>query len=192
MKNILVILGHPRAESFCAALAQQYAQSARAAGADVRLLNLAELPFDPVLHGGYVSPQTLESSLVSAQADITWAQHIVLVYPNWWGTFPALLKGFFDRVFLPGFAFRYRKDSPMWDKLLAGRSARVLVTMDSPSWYYRWIVGAPGDKQIRKSILQFCGINPVQISHLGPIRGASEAKRAAWLTQVAELARRDV
>ncbi len=192
MKNILIILGHPRKESFCAAMATAYAESAKAAGATVRVLVLADLHFDPVLHTGYAAIQPLEQDLVAAQADITWAQHLVFVYPNWWGTFPSLLKGFFDRALLPGFAFKYRENSVMWDKLLTGRSARVLVTMDSPSWYYRFLVGAPGDKQIRKSVLEFCGVKPVRIKHFGPIRNSKDTQRAQWLSDVRAIAAQDV
>jgi putative NADPH-quinone reductase len=184
MKNILVVLGHPRNASFCGALADAYVQAARAAGAEVRVLKLADLRFDPVLHDGYAQ--------IQPQSDITWAQHLVFVYPNWWGTLPSILKGFFDRTLLPGYAFQYGKDSPLWEKLLKGRSARVLVTMDSPSWYYRFIVGAPGDKQIRNSVLEFCGVKPVRIRHFGPIRTATDTQRARWLDDAKSLAAQDV
>ncbi len=191
-KNILVILAHPRKESLCGGLARRYADAAREAGGRVRSLDLADLPFDPVLHEGYLRPQEWEATLDAAWMDVTWAQHLVFVYPNWWGTFPALLKGFFDRVFLPGKAFKYRPDSPMWDKLLTGRSARVLVTMDSPPWYYRFLIGAPGDKQIKRSVLGFCGIAPVHISHFGSVRNSTAEQRGRWLDKVASLARDDV
>lgn len=191
-KNVLVILGHPRTASFCAALARAYAEAARGAGANVRTLELAELPFDPVLHEGYARPQALEATLEAVQVDVSWAHHLVFVYPIWWGGLPALLKGFFDRVFLPGYAFKYRPNSALWDKLLAGRSARVLVTMDSPPWYYRWIAGAPGDKQIRRTILEFCGVKPVRITHFGSVKTSTGARRAAWLERAAALGRRDV
>lgn len=191
-KKILVVLGHPNKASYCGAMADAYAEAAKSAGANVRSLALADLPFDPVLHEGYTRIQTLEATLDAAQADVKWADHLVFVYPNWWGSFPALLKGFFDRAFLPGFAFKYRPNSALWDKLLTGRSARVLVTMDSPPWYYRWIVGAPGDKQIRRAILGFCGIKPVRISHFGSMKQANADKRGRWLERAAAIARGDV
>lgn len=186
-RRILVVLGHPDGESFCAALADAYAEAALDAGHEVRVLRLGELAFDPILHAGYRRIQDLEPDLVSAQADILWAEHLVFVYPVWWGAMPALLKGFFDRVFLPGFAFKHRDGSVLWDRLLSGRSARLLVTMDTPPWYYRWVYRMPGHNQMRRTILEFSGIRPVRIVGFGPVRGAAEARRAGWLAAARRL-----
>lgn len=191
MKKILLILGHPRSDSLCGALADGYEATAKAAGAEVRRLNLADLAFDPVLHAGYRGEQALEPDLVAAGEAIRWAEHLVFVYPTWWGGLPALLKGFIDRVFLPGFAFKYRQDSPWWDRLLAGRSARLLVTMDTPPWYYRWIYRMPGHHQMRRTILEFCGVKPVRISQFGPVKGSTEAQRGKWLETARRAARAD-
>ena len=100
---------------------------------------------------------------------------------------PALLKGFLDRLLLPGFAFRYRRDSAWWDRLLAGRSARVITTMDTPPWYYRWLYRDPGIAQLRRTVLQFCGIAPVRVTRLGPVRSSSPARRQRWLQAIARL-----
>lgn len=191
MKRILVILGHPRKDSLCAALAAAYVDSARKAGAEARELALADLSFDTVLHTGYAGEQPLEPALAAAQQDILWAEHLAFVYPTWWGGLPALLKGFIDRVFLPGFAFKYRKDSPWWDRLLAGRSARLLVTMDAPPWYYRWIYRMPGHNQMRRTILEFCGIKPVRISSFGIVKSSTAAQRGKWLEAARRAGRED-
>lgn len=183
-KRILVILGHPANESFCGALADSYVKGAEAAGNEVRFISLGKLSFDPVLHNGYATIQELEPDLVAAQIAISWAQHIVFVYPLWWGAMPALLKGFIDRVFLPGFAFKYREGSQFWDRLLSGRSAHLLVTMDTPPWYFRWVYRMPGHNQMKRTILEFSGIKPVTVSSFGPIRGSSQQKREKWLAQV--------
>jgi NAD(P)H dehydrogenase (quinone) len=183
-RKILLILGHPRRDSFCAGLADAYAQGASGAGHELRRYDLGELQFNVVLDGRYrQAEQTLEPILIELQQAIRWADHLVFVYPTWWGVMPALLKGFFDRAFLPGFAFKYRKGSKLWDRLLSGRSARALVTMDSPPWYYRWVKGAPGHVQLRSSILGFAGIKPVQIHSIGPIRGSKPAQREQWLAR---------
>lgn len=187
-KRILVILGHPSGNSFCAALAERYTLSAVRAGHEVRQLFLGTLDFDPVLREGYQQVQSLEADLRNAQADILWAEQLTLVYPIWWGGVPALLKGFFDRVFLPGFAFKYRQGKAFPDKLLRGRTAHLLVTMDTPPWYYRWIYRMPGLHQVRKTTLEFCGIKPTRTLTFGPILGASAGQHAAWLRQAEAIA----
>ena len=189
-RRILIILGQPSSNSLCAALASTYADAARHAGAEVRLLELGEMQFDPILHHGYEHSQPLETDLRNAQVDITWAQHLVWVYPIWWGGLPALLKGFLDRIFLPGFAFQYRSNSALWDRLLAGRTAELLVTMDFPPWYYRWVQRQPGHRQMKQSILEFSGIRPVRVHSFGPVVKSSAAKRAAWIEHVRMLGTR--
>jgi NAD(P)H dehydrogenase (quinone) len=187
-KRILLILGHPSGTSFCAALAERYVQSAIDAGHEVRQLRLGELDFDPVLREGYRQIQALEEALSVAQSDILWAEHLTLVYPIWWGGIPALLKGFFDRVFLPGFAFKYRKGKAFPDKLLKGRTAHLLVTMDTPPWYYRWFYRMPGLHQVRKTTLEFCGIKPLRTLTFGPVLGSSDHQRKTWLRQAQAIA----
>jgi NAD(P)H dehydrogenase (quinone) len=180
-KNLLIILGHPDTDSLCGALARAYTEGARATGADIRELNLGELKFDPILWKGYKTIQQLEPDLINAQQLIQWSQHLVFVYPNWWGSMPALMKGFFDRVFLPGFAFKYRENSPLWDKLLAPRTAQLLVTMDTPSWYYRWVFRRPGHNQMKHTILEFSGIKVKNINEFAPVKNASQQQIQKWI-----------
>jgi NAD(P)H dehydrogenase (quinone) len=186
--KILIILGHPRRDSFCGALAQAYGESAKRAGAMVQELALGDLQFDPILRVTSGQSQPLEPDLVRAQQLIQWAQHLVLVYPNWWGSMPALMKGFFDRTLLQNFAFRYRPNSAFWERLLTLRTAHLIVTMDTPPWYYRWIYGQPGHRQMQQLILGFCGIKPVKITSFGSVRRASQTQRQQWLIQVQRLA----
>ena len=190
-RRITIVLGHPDSNSsYCAAISNAYERSAREAGHEVRRIQLGELEFDPILHKGYKEIQPLEQCLVDAQEAITWANHLVFVYPIWWGVMPSLLKGFFDRTFLPGYAFKYRKNSPFWDKLLVGRSAHVITTMDTPPWYFWLVYRSPGHNQIKRTILEFSGIKPVKITSFGPVRFASPSKRESWLKRVAEYARK--
>src|ERR1035438_5316299 len=119
----LLILGHPRRDSFCGALFDACAAGALQAGVECRELILSEMSFDRDVHALSPEQQGLEPDLVRAQHDIEWADHLILVYPTWWGTYPALLKGFLDRVLTPGFAFRH-VNHDTWDKLLRGRTTR--------------------------------------------------------------------
>ncbi len=183
--KILVVLGHPNTDSFCGSLFSSYIEGARVNGSEIREIKIGELKFNPVLWKGYNEIQELEPDLVKSQEDIMWAEHIVFVYPVWWGAMPALMKGFIDRIFLPGFAFKYRENSQFWDKLLSGRSSQLLVTMDTPSWYYRWIYRSPGHNEMKRTILGFCGIKVKSITDFSPIKNSSQEKRKKWL-RVAE------
>ena len=189
-KKILVVLGHPRRESLCGALSRGYLEGAQMAGHEVRVLELGELAFDPILREQTRGEQPLEPDLVRAQEEIRWAEHLVFVYPIWWGGLPALLKGFLDRCLLPGFSFKYHENDPFWDRLLTGRTAHLLVTMGSPPWYFRWVSRAPGHQQMKRTILQFCGIKPVRVTNFGPVRRSRPELRARWLDQARELGRR--
>lgn len=188
-KRVLVVLGHPSNQSFSAALGSAYITAARAVGHEVQVLALGELEFDPVLRDGYQRVQALEPDLQNAQALIRWAEHLVFVFPIWWGGIPALMKGFLDRVLLPGFAFKYRSNSPFPEKLLKGRSADLLVCMDTPPWYYRWVQRMPGLEQMRRTTLGFCGIRPQKTLTFGPIISSNTVQREAWLQQARRLAR---
>jgi putative NADPH-quinone reductase len=187
-KKITIILGNPDSDSYCASIASAYQNAAENSGHEVKLFKLGELEFDPILHKGYKEIQPVERSLQDAQEAIKWANHLVFVYPIWWGTMPSLLKGFFDRAFLPGYAFKYRPNSQFWDKLLTGRSAHVFSTMDTPPWYYWLIYKMPGHNQIKRTILEFSGIKPVKISSFGPVRFATDAQKEKWLAKVARYA----
>ena len=189
-KRVLIILGHPSTDSFCGAIANNYFEAATQAGCEVRIVQLGALNFDPVLHEGYNQIQTLEQDLLDAQADIMWAEHLVFVFPLWWGGVPALLKGFIDRTFLPGFAFKYRQGKVFPDKLLKGRTAHLLVAMDTAPWYYKWVYWMPGLHQMRKHTLAFCGIKPLTTLMFGPVLTSTIIQRQRWLQQAMTLARR--
>jgi len=182
--NILVIIGHPDPESYCSALSRAYIDGAAGRHAQIRTIDLSQISFDPNLKYGYRKRTELEEALIEAQEFIRWADHLVIVYPTWWGTMPAILKGFFDRVLLPGFAYQYRKDSSFWDKLLTGKSARLIVTMDTPSWYNRLIYWHAGHLLMKRNILGFCGIKPVRVTEIGPVNSSSEEQRHKWLEKV--------
>lgn len=177
--RVLVIDGHPRTGSFGSALAEMMYRAATSRSDECRLIRLRELDFDPLMHGAQLDP-----NLCAAQRDIAWAEVIVFVYPTWWGTTPALLKGFLDRVLHPGFAFSERSDGG-WTGLLAGRAALLVTTMDTPRWIYRWLLGAPGHRAMRDATLGFCGIAPTKIVSFGPVRTSTPEQRRHWLARIA-------
>lgn len=187
MKKILIINGHPNAESFNFALAESYKNGAIASGAAVETITIANLNFNPNLKFGYQKRTDLEPDLVESWEKIKRADHLVWVHPVWWGGLPAITKGFIDRLFLPGMAFQYRENSVWWDKLLKGKTAHIITTLDQPGWYYRLAFGRPSVNQLKKSTLEFCGVKPIKVSYIGIVKTAAEDQRKKWLEKVYEL-----
>ncbi|ELY98638.1 NAD(P)H-dependent oxidoreductase [Natrialba asiatica] len=189
--NVLLVLGHPRTDSLCGSLAAAYRDGALEAGVDVRELAVAELAFDPDVHEVSPSDQRLEPDLRETRDSIRWADHLVFVYPNWWGTMPARLKGFFDRVFTPGFAFvEYDEgEGAGHEGLLDDTTAELLVTMDMPPWVYRWIYRQPGNNAVKRATLGYAGIRTTRITNLGPVESSTPDEREAWLEKATRLGR---
>jgi NAD(P)H dehydrogenase (quinone) len=187
MKKILIIQGHPDPESYNWALGDAYKKGALAIGAEVQEIKISELTFNPNLMYGYRKRTELEPDLLHAQTLITWAEHIVWVYPVWWGSYPALMKGFIDRVFLPRYAFEKKENSVWWNKLLKGRTAHIICTMDQPTWYYRVFYARPSTNALKKLTMQFVGIQSVKTTSIGPIRLSTEIFREKWLRKIEEL-----
>ena len=111
MKKILIINGHPDKESFSFGLSEAYKKGAEKSNAEIKEINIRELTFNPNLEFGYRKRTELEPDLLDAQDKIKWADHIVWVYPVWWSSVPAIMKGFLERILLPGFAFKKRENS---------------------------------------------------------------------------------
>jgi putative NADPH-quinone reductase len=182
MARILVIDGHPDTAGghFIQAAAQRYADGARAAGHEVRSLQVAHLDFPLLRDRKDWETGTPCPDIARAQADLAWAEHIVILHPLWLGCMPALLKGFLEQVLRPGAAVPRDRASPFGQKPLSGRSARIVVTMGMPAFFYRWVYGAHSVKLLKRNILQFCGIGPVRTSIIGMIEGKA-VTREKWL-----------
>lgn len=192
MKKILVILGHPRKDSYCGALAHSYSAGAKQAGAKVTYVKLADLKFNAT-HPHDHRSGALEADLKRMQTLISESDQITVIYPTWWGSAPALLKGFFDRVFTSGFAFKYRSDGLGWNKLLKGRSARIITTTGGP-WVLNHIVyRAPGIKMLKWATFWFSGIWPVKVTEFNSLntRWSNERKRKKYLNKIEQIGARD-
>ncbi|REC54619.1 flavodoxin family protein [Chryseobacterium piscium] len=187
MKKILIINGHPNRDSFNVGLAEAYKKGAVHSGAEIQEITIADLEFNPNLQFGYQKRMELEPDLLKAWEIIQWADHLVWVHPVWWGGLPAITKGFIDRLFLPGLAFKYRENSVWWDKFLTGKTAHIITTLDQPSWYYRIFYGRPSINQLKKSTLEFCGVKPVKVTYIGVIKNSKEEQRQKWIEKVYSL-----
>jgi putative NADPH-quinone reductase len=183
-KKILIINGHPNKDSFNFGIAAAYKKGVLSTGTEVKEIVIANLDFNPNLQFGYQKRTELEPDLLEAWEKIQWADHLVWIHPVWWGGLPAITKGFIDRLFLPGFAFQYRENSHFWDKLLKGKTAHIITTLDQPGFFYRLVFHRPSVNQLRRSVLKFCGISPVKVSYIGIVRNSTPEMRKKWLQKV--------
>ena len=186
-KNILVLLGNPDKETFSGNVANTYESAAREAGHSVERINLSDLKFDPILHRGYKEIQELEPDLLDLQEKWKWADHIVIVYPNWWTTMPALLKGMFDRMYLPGFAFNFDKKTRKVIQRMKGKTARVIIVAGTHTPFMTWLKYGDYSNEIAHGILGFAGIK-TQVTTFGPSDKADEKCREKWLSRVKKFA----
>jgi putative NADPH-quinone reductase len=177
-KRIAIVQGHPDTggSHFGHALAEAYAQAAREAGHEIRLLHVAKLDFPLLRSAEDWKSGTLPAAVREAQETITRSSHVVIVFPLWLGDMPALLKGFFEQVMRPGFAFSGVSSGKMWKKGLKGRSARVVVTMGMPAAVYRWYFRAHSLKSLQRNILGFVGIAPVRATLIGSVETSASGR----------------
>ncbi|MCC6925860.1 NAD(P)H-dependent oxidoreductase [Novosphingobium sp.] len=176
----LILDGHPDGGRLLTHLLDAYA-AALPAGTEVERIAVRDLAFDPNLRRGYAKAQPLEPDLQRLMTALDACDHLVIGFPMWWGAEPGMLKGLIDRVLLPGWAFQYHRDDPMWDRLLAGRSADLVVTMDTPPWYLRLAYGDAVIKRWTRQVLGFVGFKPVRVFRFGPTRkGGAEKGLPGW------------
>jgi putative NADPH-quinone reductase len=188
-KHLAIIQGHPdpQGNHYGHALAAAYAQSAAAAGHEVQIIDVARLEFPLLRTKEDFEHGAPPDSICQAQQTIRWAEHLLIFYPLWGGTMPALLKGFLEQVFRPNFISDRAETGKSWKRPLKGKTARIVVTMGMPAFIYRWYFGAHGLKSLERSILGFCGIGPIRESLIGMVEAEDGAKRKKWLKKMRTL-----
>lgn len=191
MKKIVVINGHPNKDTFNSAIANAYIQSAKDSGAEVRYIAIGELDFNPNLQFGYRQRMELEPDLLKALADIHWSEHQLWIHPLWWLGMPAIMKGFFDRAFLPGITFKSSKGQPSVG-LLKGKTASIITTAGDLSLeMYEQIYQSCGLIQLQKGILEYCAVSNVQNTFIGPLYEMDQEEISKRIELIKDLAKVD-
>lgn len=190
-KRIVLIDGHPdpSPERYVHALRNAYSDGAHEAGHDVKAIVVSEMDFPLLRTNADFRKGKPPRVIQRCQQYVADADHLVIFFPLWLGTMPALLKGFLEQLLRPGFAFGEARGRGMPKKLLAGKSARIVVTMGMPSFFYRWYYREHSLKSLKQNILGFCGISPIRESIVGMVEGMSAQQRQQWLTTMEILGR---
>jgi putative NADPH-quinone reductase len=189
-KKILVLDGHPSRLSYVACLAEEYYINAQKGGFDAQLLEVRELEFDPNLRWGYSKKQVLEQDLEKAQELIKWCEHLVIFTPVWWFSMPALLKGFFDRVLLPDFAFKTVRNKGKKEivKMLVGRTATVFYTFGGQKSDLNETFTDPIKTQLKNGILNFVGFSNIKMHFIYKVLCIENLKiRSDFIKYVAKI-----
>jgi len=187
MARIAIFVGHPAPDSYCEALGRAYLRGTESGGHEGHLFLLGRMNFDAILRKGYRGEQALEPDLVAARAAMRACDHLVFVFPLWCGDMPAIMKGFIERVLQPDLlAARASHGAAGW-KFFHDKSARIVMTMGMPGWFYRWYYGAHALKLLKRNILHFTGITPVRSTIYGMVDAVSEETRKQWLREVEAL-----
>jgi NAD(P)H dehydrogenase (quinone) len=186
--KIFILLGNPDKETLSGQIATQYESEATQAGHEVRRVNIGDLSFDPILHKGYKEIQELEPDLKLVQENIRWCDHLVFVYPVWWSATPALVKGMFDRMWLPGFAFRFWKNGLGWDKLLTGKTARVIALSKMHPFAIKFMFG-DFTNEVSRATFGFAGLK-VSRTEIGNSEKLTDMEKASLMKKVSSLARK--
>ena len=186
-RKIFILMGNPDMDSLTNAMASAYEEGALEAGHEVRRQNIPEMKFDPILHKGYKVIQELEPDLETFQDNVRWCEHFVVLYPNWWCTMPALLKGLIDRAWLPGFAFQMVKGSSWrWKALFKGKSVRVIVLANVHPWI-TWFLFGEFTNELNRATLGFSGMHPVKVKVFSPSEKSSDETRHRWFAKVRKM-----
>lgn len=191
-KHIVIVQGHPDPDGghYGHALAEAYVEGATAAGHEVEILPVSELEFPLLRSKRDFEGNTPPADIVRCQAAIARADHLVIIHPLWLGSMPALLKGFLEQVFRPGFAFA-KPETPgrPGAKLLKGKSARVIVTMGMPGFAYKWFYRAHAVKSLERNVLAFTGFGPIHRTLIGMVEANGDRGRKKRLAEVRKLGR---
>ncbi len=189
--RIFIWVGHPKAKSLCAGMADAYQAGAGRKGSQVRRMDLSEMAFGMDAFSGYDDAMPpLEPDLKAWQDNVAWADHLLFVHPYWWGAMPTKAKAVLDRALEPGFGFKYHSRGVKWDKLLAGKSADAIITSDTPPLLDTLIYMKPARRVMKNQVLGFCGIKARSIKQFGPVKTASEKKISGWINQAERLGAR--
>lgn len=199
-KKIAVIIGHPLKGSLNHALAEQYVNEARMGDTEVEIIDLAEKKFPLSPDSNRQELRARDEAELAKQHQVIQemiqtlksADHLVFFFPSWWGTYPAVFKGFIDRVILSGVAFQYGDGPTNWKRLFAGKTARIFTTFDTPKWFNLFKYRDPSGNSLKHAVLWYVGVKTIGLTRFDQVRFSDLKKREKWMRVVARLANQDL
>jgi putative NADPH-quinone reductase/1,4-dihydroxy-2-naphthoate octaprenyltransferase len=179
-KNFLVVFSHPKEESLGNALKEAVLRGLKKSNpaAEIRVQDLYREQFDPLLHD--IEENDKDQTTQKMKENVVWAEGIIFVTPLWWANIPAMLKGYFDRIFTEHFAFQYNKAAiPVG--LMKNKKTILIGTCDTPSLLARFSKTSLGFKSVIRGVLKLSGIKDSRFILFGSVLTSTEEKRKMWI-----------
>jgi putative NADPH-quinone reductase len=193
--QIVLVQGHPDPlpRHFCHALSDAYVSAARQAGHTVDVVNVARLEFPLARSREDLEQRQAPDAIRQVQETLRRSDHVVLIYPIWNGGMPALLKGFFEQTFRTSFVFPDAEPGQRLGfasyfkqrKALAGKTGRVIATMQMPGFVYRWYF----HPHLERNAMRLSGIGPIRETLIGLVEAPEDARRRRWLFRMQSFGR---
>ena len=186
--NILIIYAYPNMTSFNAKLFETVKQNIPSTN-KVQVLDLYKEKFDPVLYFDKEKRRRdlqNDPSTKKYRDQIIWADHLIFIFPIWWSSTPAILKGYIDRVFSAGFAYKF--EGLMATKLLKGKTATIITTHDTPALYAKLVQKDYGNI-LKKQTLGMVGIKTKKMLTMPYLRNSNEKQREKFINKVVNYAK---
>jgi NAD(P)H dehydrogenase (quinone) len=178
--RVMVTIDHPWPQSFNHAILNRVVTTLQESGHEVDVLDLHQDNFDPVMRvnelAGYTQGKYLDPKVPGYQRRIEQAEHLIYIFPVWWEVMPALLKGFFDKVFLPEWAFKEADAAPLLTHIQTGT---VITTMGAPEPVHTSV-----EPVLCKGILEFCGVSRTRWFNICEVGVKTQEERLVWLAEI--------
>lgn len=192
--NTLIVFNHPYGGSFCGAILAAVERGLKTGGHKCRVINLDQDDFDPVMRSkdllafvgagraGEDALDAIDEQVREYKGHLEWAEHLVMIFPVWWMTTPAMTKGFIDKVIFPAIAYDM-KDGRLVSRLSL-RKVTVITTMNTPADIYREVFGNPLEGSLIKGTFRQIGIENIEWTSLNEVKQVSREQREAWLEEI--------
>mgnify|MGYP003413148322 FL=1 len=192
--NSLIAFNHAYGGSFCGAILAAVERGLKTGDHKCRVINLDQDDFDPVMRSkdllafvgagraGKDALDAIDDQVREYKEHLEWAEHLVMIFPIWWMTTPAMTKGFIDKVIFPGIAYDM-KDGRLVSRLSL-RKVTVITTMNTPADVYRDVFGNPLEGSLIKGTFRQIGIENIEWTSLNEVKQVSNEQRETWLEDI--------
>jgi NAD(P)H dehydrogenase (quinone) len=192
--NALIVYAHPWEGSYNHAVLEAVQRGLAAGGTGFETIDLNIEGFNPVLTqkdlAQYSKGGTTDPKVAEYQGKINACDYLFVIFPVWWGSMPAILKGFFDKVLLKGWAYDAAPMGMLKPLIHNVKRAVVISTMNAPRFYYNVFMGQQIKYGLINGMLKTCGISPTKWFSLSRVVYVSRKKRQRWLDAIEAYARK--